>query len=81
MRTKYFMGHVAKIVETHSTGGNSSEEGGRGCFPLQRVTNQKFMKSNDWCYNELQDNDNNISKAVIDSELRSGECLDKGVVI
>jgi hypothetical protein len=44
---KHFMGHVAKIVETHSTGGKWSEEAGRGCFPLQRVTNQKFMKSND----------------------------------
>ena len=50
-----------------------------GLFPLQRVTNQKFMNFND-C-SELQINDNNISKAVIDSELRSGECLDKVVVI
>ncbi len=50
-------------------------------FPLQRVTNQNFMYSNDCCYIELQDNDNKTSKAVIDSELRRGECIDEGVVV
>ena len=81
VRMKYIMGRVAKIVETLSTGGNWSEAGRRGCFPLQRVTNQNYMNSYDWCFNELQHNDNNTSKAMSDSELRSEECFDEGVVV
>jgi len=42
VRMKFFMGHVAMIVETHSTGGNWSEAGGWACVPVTTCNESKF---------------------------------------